>query len=102
MTFIHNDCNLRNIALRQNNDLFLYDWELAALGLPQRDLFEFLASILRQGESEDVALNLIQSYKQTLEQTSGLILEEDLFWQGMNWAAKELILLRYILYMIQH
>lgn len=102
MTFIHNDCNLRNIAVRQNNDLVLYDWELAGLGLPQRDVFEFLASVLRQGESEKVVLDLIQIYKGELESASGIEIEDELFWSGINWAAKELILLRYVLYMIPH
>ncbi len=102
MTLIHNDCNLRNIAVRQNNDLVLYDWELAGLGLPQRDLFEFLASVLRQGESEKVVMDLIQNYRNELQVVSGIIIADSLFWAGINWAAKELILLRYVLYMIPH
>ena len=102
MTFIHNDCNLRNIAVRQNNDVVLYDWELAGLGLPQRDLFEFLASVLRQGESEKVVMDLIQNYRSELRKVSGVPIDDDLFWSGINWAAKELILLRYVLYMIPH
>ena len=49
VTLIHNDCNPRNIALRRDGDgyrLCAYDWELATIGRPQRDLAELLCFVL--------------------------------------------------------
>ena len=48
-TLIHNDFNPRNIALRSDSGglrLCAFDWELATIGAPQRDLAEFLSFVL--------------------------------------------------------
>lgn len=45
-TVIHNDFNPRNIGIRANGDPCIYDWELATINIPQRDIFEFLAFTL--------------------------------------------------------
>ncbi|MCF1594963.1 hypothetical protein [Streptomyces muensis] len=44
-TLIHNDLNPRNIAV-QDGRVVAYDWELATVGLPQRDVVELLAFTL--------------------------------------------------------
>ncbi|MFC8208796.1 phosphotransferase [[Kitasatospora] papulosa] len=44
-TLIHNDFNPRNIAV-QDGRLVVYDWELATIDLPQRDVVELLAFTL--------------------------------------------------------
>lgn len=41
-TIIHNDFNPRNVALRKNGLLCIYDWELAVKNIPHRDIVEFL------------------------------------------------------------
>ena len=46
LTVVHNDFNPRNVAIRKNGDPCIYDWELAVIHLPQRDIFEFLAFTL--------------------------------------------------------
>ncbi|MGH1385693.1 phosphotransferase [Kordia sp.] len=45
-TIIHNDFNPRNIAVRNNGEPVIYDWELAVIDLPQRDIVEFLSFTL--------------------------------------------------------
>jgi len=47
LVLIHHDFNPRNVAVRNNGQPCIYDWELATFGLPQRDIFEFLAFALR-------------------------------------------------------
>ena len=42
-TLVHNDFNSRNVGVRKNCTICIYDWELAMLNIPQRDIFEFLA-----------------------------------------------------------
>lgn len=45
-TLIHNDFNPRNVGIRESGKPVIYDWELATYGIPQRDIFEFLAFAL--------------------------------------------------------
>jgi len=48
-TLIHNDFNPRNVALRRRAGrltLCAFDWELATIGAPQRDIAEFLCFVL--------------------------------------------------------
>ncbi|MEL6653110.1 MAG: phosphotransferase, partial [Bacteroidota bacterium] len=40
-TIVHNDCNSRNIAMRRDGRPCIYDWELAVMDLPHRDIVEF-------------------------------------------------------------
>ncbi|WP_246204251.1 phosphotransferase [Streptomyces tailanensis] len=44
-TLVHNDFNPRNIAV-QDGRFLVYDWELATVSLPQRDVVELLAFAL--------------------------------------------------------
>src|SRR4029079_14186609 len=49
-TLIHNDFNPRNVAIRRRNGrltLCAFDWELATIGAPQRDVGEFLCFVCR-------------------------------------------------------
>jgi hypothetical protein len=55
-TLIHNDFNPRNIAIRRRDDrltLCAFDWELATIGAPQRDVAEFLCFVLRPDASHE-------------------------------------------------
>ncbi|WP_299111170.1 phosphotransferase [uncultured Winogradskyella sp.] len=45
-TIIHNDFNTRNIAIRNNSLPVIYDWELAVIDFPHRDIIEFLSFVL--------------------------------------------------------
>lgn len=46
---VHNDFNPRNVALRADGRLCIYDWELAMWNIPQRDIVEWLSFILPVG-----------------------------------------------------
>lgn len=80
LTLIHNDCNPRNICLRKSertseeekHRTCLYDWELATLDVPQRDVVEFLAFVLSPSSSQDARLELINFYRCNLEHYSGI------------------------------
>lgn len=45
-TLVHNDYNPRNIAVRRNGEICIYDWELAVLNYPHRDIVELLSFTL--------------------------------------------------------
>jgi hydroxymethylglutaryl-CoA reductase (NADPH) len=44
-TIIHNDFNTRNIAFRKDGRPCFYDWELAVIDIPHRDIVEFLSFV---------------------------------------------------------
>ena len=55
-TLIHNDLNPRNLCLRPRGGrsiLCAFDWELATIGAPVRDLAEFLCFVLPPGVARD-------------------------------------------------
>ncbi len=75
-TLVHNDCNPRNMCLRKapaSNlpKLCLYDWELATVDTPQRDLVEFLSFVLQPSTSIQSWLEVIHFYRKCLEEFSG-------------------------------
>lgn len=81
LTLIHNDCNPRNICLRKDSkepsketapQMCLYDWELATIDVPQRDLAEFLTFTLSPAETSSTRLELMNYYRCHLEQYSGV------------------------------
>ena len=80
LTLIHNDCNPRNLCLRKpdrvseegNIRTCLYDWELAAIDVPQRDVVEFLAFTLMPCTAQNARLELLDFYRCNLEHFTGI------------------------------
>lgn len=63
-TLIHHDFNPRNIGVRRGSEglrLVAYDWELATISAPQRDLAEFLCFVL----PDDVSRSRLDGYIET-------------------------------------
>lgn len=60
LTIIHNDFSPRNIAIRKNGKVCIYDWELAMTGIPHRDVAELLSFVLE----EDFSPQRLQSFLQ--------------------------------------
>lgn len=59
---IHNDCNPRNIAIRKNGAPCIYDWELAVIDFPSRDVVEFLSFVLTPDFSETELMSYLNFY----------------------------------------
>jgi len=74
-TLVHNDCNPRNMCLRKNETatarLCLYDWELATVDTPQRDLVEFLSFVLEPSQNIETWSEAIHFYRKCLEEFTG-------------------------------
>ena len=76
-TLIHNDFNPRNVALRRaagRLKLCAFDWELATLGAPQRDLAEFLAFVLPPGASVATVAGWVERSRSLLAAAAGVAL----------------------------
>ncbi len=59
---IHNDCNPRNIAIRNNGEPCIYDWELAVIDFPSRDIVEFLSFVLSPHFSKEEMMFYLNYY----------------------------------------
>ena len=69
-TIIHNDFNPRNIAVLKNGNPLIYDWELAVIDYPHRDIVEFLSFVLPPNfEKEDLFFYLQYHFKLNNEGT---------------------------------
>lgn len=96
---IHGDFNLRNLILRGSGMLCAYDWELASLGLPQRDLAEFLCFTLNsEKHSTDAVYALIEEHhKRYLALTETAISTAD--WQrGFHLTLRQFSITRLPMY----
>jgi hydroxymethylglutaryl-CoA reductase (NADPH) len=76
LTLIHNDFNPRNVGVRKNGNPCIYDWELAVYGVPQRDIFEFLAFSLQSEINESDLLNLLKHHYNLVKSIND---------KGYNW-----------------
>lgn len=63
-TLVHNDFNPRNIGIRNNGDPCVYDWELANINIPQRDIFEFLSFTLTKDFSDESFWSMLKYHYQ--------------------------------------
>lgn len=70
-TLIHNDFNTRNVGVRKNGRICIYDWELATINIPQRDIFEFLAFSLDENFEDERLLKLIKKHFEMIREING-------------------------------
>ena len=93
-TLIHNDFSPRNVALRKEGNGFrlcAYDWELATLGAPQRDLAEFLCFVLAPNVRPEEAHRLVERHRCTLESAADRSIPADLWHRGFRSALADLL-----------
>ncbi len=96
-TLIHNDFSPRNAALRADGRLCAYDWELARMGLPQRDLAEFLCFTLAPDDTTSLA-GMLAHHRHALQRASGQPIDIDDWHQGFATALAELMVTRLAMY----
>ncbi len=100
-TLIHNDFNPRNIALRRDSGglrLCAFDWELATIGAPQRDLAEFLSFVLPPDAARDAVARWVERYRTLLAAESGVAFPRTEWEMGFRAALCELLVDRLSFY----
>jgi aminoglycoside phosphotransferase (APT) family kinase protein len=105
LTLIHSDFNPRNVALRREGDglrLCAYDWELATLGLPQRDLVEFLCFVLHDNSSRDEVCRYVERHRVALEAATGCAIAQDDWQAGVHAGLAEVLINRLAFYVMIH
>ena len=82
--------------------LCAYDWELATIGAPQRDLAEFLCFVLAPETAADDAANWIQRYRGLLEEQTSVIIDPIEWEEGLRAALCDFIVDRLAMYAMIH
>jgi hydroxymethylglutaryl-CoA reductase (NADPH) len=102
-TLVHNDFNPRNLALRAHDRrLVAYDWELATLHLPQRDLAELLAFVLPPDVDEATVEHHVEVHRHALEAASGMKLDRAGWRRGYRLALRDFLITRMQMYLMGH
>jgi thioester reductase-like protein len=73
-TLIHNDFNPRNMVIREiegERRLCAYDWELARIGVPQRDLAELLCFVLPETATRATVGRWVERSRELLQEQTG-------------------------------
>ncbi len=105
-TLIHNDFNPRNIILRTGYSsprLCIFDWELAAVGVPQHDLAELLCFIWQPEMSAESLAEIVDTHRQALSIATGRNIDNAEWREGFALSLRHLLLNRLATYtLIQH
>jgi len=103
-TLVHNDFNPRNLTLRRTAAslrLCAFDWELAAIGVPQHDLAELLCFV--GGRVDGVRLAyLLELHRHHLERGSGRKIDPVTWRAGFALALRHLLVERLPMYALIH
>ena len=105
LTLIHHDFNPRNAALRTTDGervLCAYDWELATIGLPQRDLAEFLCFVLPADADDDRIIDLVERYRCLLTRATERQWRTDEWREGFRAALSLMLIDRLAFYAMIH
>jgi hydroxymethylglutaryl-CoA reductase (NADPH) len=70
-SLIHNDFNPRNVLMRNSGMPCIYDWELAMIDFPQRDIIEFLSFVLPEDFSAQSLMLYMKEHYQEIVQRKG-------------------------------
>ena len=104
-TLIHNDFNPRNAGLRSGAGgyrLVAWDWELATLAPPQRDVAEFLCFVLPRDVSSARTRDLLAAHQRAMEAALGTRVPEELSTLAFRLALYDFGINRLALYQVIH
>ena len=105
-TLVHNDFNPRNFILRRQPagapPLSVFDWELAAVDVPQHDLAELLCFVLPPGCNAETLGRLLETHREALQQAAGIPVDRRQWLQGFRLSLRYLLINRLPLYTLMH
>jgi NADP-dependent 3-hydroxy-3-methylglutaryl-CoA reductase len=109
-TLAHNDCNPRNVALRdpapgdagRPPTLCAYDWELATVHLPQRDAAELLAFVLSPAAGRAEVLHHVERHRRATAEAGAPVPNAAAWRAGFALALRDLLVHRFALYLMGH
>jgi aminoglycoside phosphotransferase (APT) family kinase protein len=104
-TLIHRDFNPRNICLRGTGParrLCAYDWELATIGAPQRDLAELLCFVLPPDVDRGQVQAWVNRHRARLERAAARPVDAAMWQAGFHAALYDLLIDRLATYALIH
>ncbi|HEY3588366.1 MAG TPA: phosphotransferase, partial [Myxococcaceae bacterium] len=104
-TLIHGDFNPRNLAFRRDSSglrLCAWDWELAELQVPQRDLAELLAFVLPADVAPSTVDGLVELHRRELSRSAGAAIDAAGWRRGYQLALRDFLVTRLSLYQLVH
>jgi hypothetical protein len=104
-TLGHNDFNPRNLAFRPAAGAprpCAFDWELAAVRVPQHDLAELLCFVLPDEARADTIIEYLERHRARLQPYARMALDRRMWFEGFALSLDELILERFPLYTLFH
>ncbi|MGR4051649.1 phosphotransferase [Kosakonia cowanii] len=102
-TLVHNDFSPRNIALRREDArLCCWDWELATLHVPQRDLAELLTWTLDERTTLQTLLHHVEFHRRQLARRLGTAIDVGEWYRGFWLALRDFGLRRLSFYLMLH
>lgn len=107
LTLVHGDFTPRNICLRPGGttwQLCAYDWELALVHLPQRDVCELMCYTLdpRRGWRDVETRRLLERYRAALAEAAGRAIDADELHHDLALAHAELCTFKLLVQGITH
>ena len=99
LTLVHNDFNPRNVGVRMDGRLCMYDWELASFNVPQRDVFEFLSFTLVEDFSTVEMENILKFHYQLMKEWNEASYSYSDYLNDFKIAGNEFLLTRVSFYM---
>lgn len=94
---IHNDFNARNVGVRRNNKIVIYDWELAVWNYPHRDVVEFLCFALVEDFDAALALRILHHHQSLWKDQ---VSDWSEWKKGLHYSLKEFLITRASFYEI--
>jgi hydroxymethylglutaryl-CoA reductase (NADPH) len=99
LTLVHNDFNPRNVSVRLDGRLCIYDWELASYNIPQRDVFEFLAFTLVEDFTFSELENVLKQHFHLMKEWNDTAYSYQDYLDDFKIAGDEFLLTRVSFYM---
>ena len=102
-TLVHNDFSPRNVAIRgagASLRLCAYDWELATIGAPQRDLAHFLCFVLDPDVSRGEAARYVERHRAALAAAADAPVDPRGWEAGFGAALADLLVDRLMFYVM--
>ncbi len=97
-TLVHNDFNPRNVAINHQGGLKVYDFELAALDVAQRDVIEFLSFVIDSSNIDMSFESILEEYKGLHFESIGCEVDEITWQKEIKFAFAKYIVTRLNLY----
>lgn len=96
-TLVQNDCVPKNVALCNQNGkkkVLIYDWEIATVHIPQRDIVEFLSYVLPENFDAKLLKSYIERHRNQLSEATKQTINASEWQLGFKYALYDYLIQR--------